>query len=110
MYKKASYRAACAEYGIGHYAEALARFEIMAEDDSVASYKSRCHQRLREQLKGEYIWTDMFEHGRAAIPRLDVADFTHPAIQVAQVENIGGGRGIKATCDIEAGTLLVSFL
>jgi hypothetical protein len=109
MEKKASYRAACAEYGLQRYSDALARLELLEEDIEVKSLKSRCHQRLLEATKGQYDWLRMFQDGQASIPRLDVAEFVHSAIAVSAIPNRGGGRGIVATHHIRTGDLLVSL-
>jgi hypothetical protein len=107
--KKASYRAACAEYGLQRYSDALARLKPLEEDREVKSLKSRCHQRLLEATKGQYDWLRMFKDGQASVPRLDVAEFVHSAIAVSAVPNRGGGRGIVATHHIRTGDLLVSL-
>jgi hypothetical protein len=109
MEKKASYRAACAEYGLQRYSGTLARLELLEEDTEVKSLKSRCHQRLLEATKGQYDWLRMFQDGQASVPRLDVAEFVHSAIAVSAIPNRGGGRGIVATHHIRTGDLLVSL-
>jgi hypothetical protein len=107
--QKASYRAACAEYGLQRYSDALARLKPLEEDREVKSLKSRCHQRLLEAMKGKYDWLRMFNDGQASVPRLDVAGFVHSAIAVSAVPNRGGGRGIVAIHHIKTGDLLVSL-
>jgi len=107
--KKASYRAACAEYGLQRYSDALARLELLEEDTEVKLLKFRCHQRLQEATKGQYDWLRMFQDGQASVPHLDIAEFIHPAIAVSAVPNRGGGRGIVATNHIRTGDLLVSL-
>ena len=106
---KASYRAACAEYGLQHYSDALTRLELLEEDVEVKNLKSRCHQRLLETTKGHYDWLRMFRDGQASVPHLDVAEFVHSAIAVSAFPNRGGGRGMVATQHIRTGDLLVSL-
>ena len=48
----------------------------------------------------------MFHEGQALVPRLDVASYTGP-IQVESLAGRGGGRGVIASRDIQAGDLLV---
>lgn len=90
MEKKASYRAACAEYGLQRYTDALARLELLEEDVEVKSLKSRCHQRFLEATKGQYDWLRMFQDGQGSVPRLDVAEFVNSAITITASPNRGG--------------------
>jgi hypothetical protein len=106
--KKASYRAASAEYGLGRYGDALTRLDLLDEDVDIKSLKSRCRQRAKEATTGEYAWMDMFRAGQHAVPHLDVAEFVDPAVGVAATPARGGGRGIQSMRDIKAGELLVS--
>lgn len=109
MSTKASYRAASAEYGLGRYSHALDRLETLDEDTNIESLKSRCCQRSREAMMGEYLWAEMFRAGQNSVPRLDVAQYTHPALTVVSISARGGGRGIRAARDIATGDLLVRF-
>jgi tetratricopeptide (TPR) repeat protein len=106
--KKAAYRAASAEYGLGRYRDALARLETLDEDIHIKSLKSRCRQRTQEATTGEYAWIDMLRAGQHAVPHLDVAEFVDPAVGVAPMSTRGGGRGIRSMRDIKTGELLVS--
>jgi hypothetical protein len=107
--KKASYRAASAEYGLGRYRDALVRLEILGEDINIKSFKARCRDRSKEAEIGEYAWMDMFHAGQHAVPHLDVAEFASPAVATATILTRGGGRGIRAMRDTKAGELLVSW-
>jgi hypothetical protein len=105
--KKASYRAACAEYGMGCFSEALTRLEMLDQDAGIQSLITRCRKRIAESTRGEYAWLEMFQAVERSEIRLDVAEFVHPAVCVTTFPNRGGGRGIRATRDIKAGELLV---
>jgi hypothetical protein len=106
---KARYRAACAEYGMGYYSEALSRLEALRDkdDDDLKSLVTRCRMRMKETTTGEYVWSEMFTAGQATVPDLDVAEFASPAISVSSFSTRRGGRGIRATRDIKPGELLV---
>jgi tetratricopeptide (TPR) repeat protein len=106
--KKASYRAASAEYGLGRYRNALVRLETLDEGTDIKSLKARCRDRFKEAEMGEYAWMDMFHAGQHAVPHLDIAEFVSPAVATATILTRGGGRGIRSMRDIKAGELLVS--
>lgn len=105
---KACYRAACAQYGMGYYSEALSQLEALRDkdDDDLKSLITRCRQRMKETTAGEYAWSEMFTAGQATVPHLDVAEFVSPAISVTSSTR-RGGRCIRATRDIKPGELLV---
>jgi hypothetical protein len=103
--QKANYRAACAEYGLGQYSEALRRFQSIVHEDA-ANWISRCSSRIEEVSKGRYDWVKMFKDGQAEVPCLDVADFVGP-VRVQSIAGRGGGRGMIATRNIKTGELLV---
>ena len=106
---KASYRAARAEYGLGHYAEARTRFESIRVDlASQTSWISKCDQRIQEARTGKYDWMQMLKAGQVGVPSLDVADYTGPVVISAAMDR-GGGRGVRAAKAIKPGTLLVCF-
>lgn len=80
--RKALYRVATAEYGLGRYIdtlETLDRFDSLQAhgDPAVSSLRSRSRQRL-EEMDGRYVWTEMFEAGQVPVPHLDVADLSVP--------------------------------
>lgn len=102
---KAAYRAARAEYGLSRYHEALGRFQVI-EEDIARDWETKCRCRIGETENGEYRWVDTFHEGQALVPRLDVASYTGP-IQVESLAGRGGGRGVIASRDIQAGDLLV---
>ena len=105
--RKASYRAACAEYGMGCYSEALARLETLDKDADIRSLTTRCRKRIKESTTGEYAWLEMFRAVQRAEIHMDVAEFVHPAVCVATLPTRGGGRCVRAARDIKAGELLV---
>lgn len=107
MTSKALYRAACAQYGLGHYTEALKLFQDVHEDTE--TWKARCQCRLLEAATGDYNWVQMFDDGQKAVPKVDVAEFVGP-IEVFPVPHRGGGRGVRATRNILNGELLVRCL
>jgi len=105
--RKASYRAACAEYGMGCYSEALIRLEALDKDADAQSLITRCRKRIKESTTGEYAWLEMFRAVQRAEIHIDVAEFIHPAVCVATLPTRGGGRCVQAARDIKAGELLV---
>lgn len=64
----------------------------------------RLRRKLREARTGEYDWAKLAglkeEH-------LDVGDYTGPMIEVREVANVGGRRGIFAKKDLKPGDLLL---
>lgn len=106
--RKAQYRAACAEYGLGRYADSLARLEVLENDNETDPLKERCRKRICEVSTTQYAWVDMFKAGQSPIPRLDVAEFVDTGISISAIPGRGGGRGIRATRDFKTGELLVS--
>jgi hypothetical protein len=101
---KASYRAACALYGLGRYAGALKLFQAVHGD--METWKARCQRRLKEAATGDYNWVEMFDEAQKAAPDVDAAEFVGP-VEVFSIPLRGGGRGIRATRDILSGELLV---
>ncbi|KAF8308418.1 hypothetical protein DL93DRAFT_2063996 [Clavulina sp. PMI_390] len=103
--KKAIYRAASAEYGLGRYEVALERFKLLDATDA-ANWTAKCQQRLQEASTGQYDWLSMYQTGQAKIPFVDVAEFVGP-VEITAITGRGGGRGVVATRNIKCGELLV---
>ena len=106
---KAFFRLAKAQYGRGEYAaseENFARWHARhPEDPAAAPWIARCQARRTESLTGEYAFASLFREAAKEI-RLDVADYMGP-IEMKQMTNRGGGRGVVAKRDIRTGELLV---
>ncbi|KZT71484.1 hypothetical protein DAEQUDRAFT_749855 [Daedalea quercina L-15889] len=106
---KALFREAKAEYGRERYQTAKTLFEQWwsshPKDTDVVDWITRCNQRLQECSTGTYDWTQLFKQSQTG-PYLDIAGYTGP-IEVKQMPNRGGGRGVAATRDIQTGDLLL---
>ncbi|KAF8308413.1 hypothetical protein DL93DRAFT_1882857 [Clavulina sp. PMI_390] len=102
---KAVYRAAVAEYGLGLYANARARFETLTENTG-KSWIEKCNRRLAEAVSAEYDWVDLVQSSKKDIPTVDVANYTGP-IKVCPIKGKGGGRGVVATREVRTGEVLV---
>ncbi|CCA68059.1 hypothetical protein PIIN_01926 [Serendipita indica DSM 11827] len=109
---KALYRSAQAHYGLERFAEAKALYERCLSlnpslEEAVAGV-SKCTQRLCEQSLGDFDWASMFDavSRSASLGACEVADYVGP-IKVAPRSSRGGGRGVFATQDIDAGELLM---
>ncbi|KAH9938008.1 uncharacterized protein B0H18DRAFT_866735 [Fomitopsis serialis] len=106
---KASYREARAEYGRGRYQIAMSLFKQLRlsrpKDSDVVGWTSRCEQRLQESRTGNYDWMQLYKWSQTD-SHLDIADYKGP-IEVKQLPNCGGGRGVVATKEIHGGELLV---
>jgi tetratricopeptide (TPR) repeat protein len=107
---KAKYRHAQAEYGLEEYSKARALYsECLDMDPSLKDAETgilNCERRLKEQTSGDYDWCALYKEGKAPAAESQVADFVGK-IKIGQLEHRGGGRGIIATGEIEAGELLV---
>ncbi|KZS91350.1 hypothetical protein SISNIDRAFT_487669 [Sistotremastrum niveocremeum HHB9708] len=104
--QKAAFRAASAEYGLGHYETALSHFLSLESCAERTAYILKCQERLQE-ARGVYSMSGLFEAGQTTQGDIDVADYSSPAIHVGPAPNRRGGRGVFATRDIECGELLV---
>ncbi|TBU47221.1 hypothetical protein BD309DRAFT_517231 [Dichomitus squalens] len=106
---KTIFRLAKAQYGRGEYAEAeknIARWHARhPEDLAAAPWIARCRARRAERHTGQYDWASLFRKAAKDI-RLDVADYMGP-IEVSQMTNRGGGRGVVAKRAIHTGELLL---
>lgn len=71
---KVMYRAARAEYGLGRYGEALARFQLV-EDAVARDWEVSCCHRILEVEEGEYDWTEIFRSSQGPTPSLDEIRF-----------------------------------
>ncbi len=106
---KTMFRLAKAEYGRGEYNVAAEHFtrwqERHPQDTAATPWIQRCQARQTERQTGQYNWVLMFRDAVKEI-RLDVADYVGP-MEVSQMTDRGGGRGVVATKDIQTGELLV---
>jgi tetratricopeptide (TPR) repeat protein len=108
---KALYRSAQAEYRQGHYENAKSLYnkclEISPDLKDVKSGVLNSDCRIKEQSTGNYDWASLFVESRKKSWKADVAEFVGP-VEIATMDNRGGGRGIRATDNIKPGDLLVS--
>ncbi|EGU11575.1 Proteophosphoglycan ppg4 [Rhodotorula toruloides ATCC 204091] len=106
---KATLRLARAFKGMRHLALALEHFakviELDAGSKEGAEGKKRIERKLRETNEGEYDWRELEKQAKTSM-RLDVGDFVGP-VKLVKLEGRGGGRGLVATRDIQAGELLI---
>jgi hypothetical protein len=108
---KAYLRQARALEGLRKLDLALIAFEKVAKLDPSGSGgkdgKRRIETKIRQSKKGDYD-RSAFEKGKVAKEghSFDIGDFTGP-IQVVELAERGGGRGVVATRTIEAGELLL---
>ncbi|RPD66941.1 hypothetical protein L227DRAFT_515885 [Lentinus tigrinus ALCF2SS1-6] len=106
---KAVFRLAKAHYGRGEYAasqQSFVQWKNAHTDDSAAdTWIERCRARQTEQSTGHYDWPSLFRTAKQKI-RLDVADYTG-AVEIRTMAQRGGGRGVVATKDVQAGDLLM---
>lgn len=109
---KGIFRQASALEGMRFYPEAGIRFveylEKRPKDLLAKAGKRRIEQRLKESTTGKYDWPSISLKAstQSYKDQEDVADFVGP-IKVTQMKNIGGGRGIAATRDINCGEILL---
>ncbi|BGP10157.1 hypothetical protein JCM10049v2_006040 [Rhodotorula toruloides] len=106
---KATIRLARAFEGMRHLTLALEQFGKVIKLDTGskegAEGKKRIERKLRERDTGGYDWREL-EKLAETQTRLDVGDFIGP-IKVVEMQGRGGGRGVVATRDIEAGEVLL---
>ncbi|BGP34114.1 hypothetical protein JCM10296v2_005929 [Rhodotorula toruloides] len=106
---KATLRLARAFEGMRHLTLALEHFakviELDAGSKEGAEGKKRIERKMRETNKGEYDWRELEKQAKTNL-RLDVGNFVG-TVKLVKMEGRGGGRGVVATRDIEAGELLI---
>ncbi|KAI0677320.1 hypothetical protein C8Q78DRAFT_960867 [Trametes maxima] len=106
----ARFRLARARYGKGDYRTAESDFvkwrRANPGDNAADPWIDRCHARLQESMTGKYDWGSLFRNAKRKV-RVDAADFFGP-VHTRRMERRGGGRGMVATRDIQAGELLLA--
>ncbi|KZT37527.1 hypothetical protein SISSUDRAFT_841212 [Sistotremastrum suecicum HHB10207 ss-3] len=105
--EKATFRAACAEYGRQQYDKALARFQSLEAGAEKESRIAQCKERLHEAETGKVSMISLLEARESLNRDIDVADWTSAAIRVDSASARGGGRRIIASRDIQCGELLL---
>ncbi|PVG03766.1 hypothetical protein CPB86DRAFT_748218 [Serendipita vermifera] len=107
---KALYRSGQAEYGAGNYDAARTCYqkclELNPELADAAKGIQSCDLREEERTTGVYNWKAILDQTRRKDTKVDVANFIGP-VEIADMSNRGGGRGVIATRDITAGELLI---
>jgi tetratricopeptide (TPR) repeat protein len=105
---KAYYRAGCAAYNLGKWAQAKRFFEGQQkqtpDDKDAKLYLKKIEQRLTEQDSGSYDLMKIRSSLSRARPRVDAATFTRNT-QIK--DSPGRGRGLYATRDIRVGELVM---
>ena len=106
---KATFRLAKAQYSRGEYEAARGNFlrwkKDHPEDNTADSWIDRCGARITERETGQYDLVSLIRTAKQKI-RLDVANYMG-SLEVRQMTERGGGRGVVATADVEVGELLV---
>ncbi|BGO93671.1 hypothetical protein NBRC10512_004464 [Rhodotorula toruloides] len=106
---KATIRLARALEGMRHLTLALEQYKKALDINAAASEAveglERVQRKIRESEEGSYDWRKL-EKIAETETRLDAGDFIGP-IKLVNMEGRGGGRGVVATRDIEAGELLL---
>ncbi|BGP34145.1 hypothetical protein JCM10296v2_005960 [Rhodotorula toruloides] len=106
---KATIRLARAFEGMRHLDHALEQFGKVIELDAGSKEgiegKERIERKLRERDTGVYDWREL-EKLAETQTKLDIGDFIG-SIKVVEMQERGGGRGVVATREIEAGEVLL---
>ncbi|GAA6028983.1 hypothetical protein JCM8097_001537 [Rhodosporidiobolus ruineniae] len=109
MRLKAKVRLARAFEGMRLLSRAKEAYTAVLEVDSSSvegkDGENRVDKMLHEAQTGEYDW-DEFEAAAFGGSKLDIGDFVGP-VEVLQLAGRGGGRGIVATRDVNAGEVLL---
>lgn len=107
---KAYYRAGCAAYHLERFASAASFFENVLEldpkDTEAQSQLRRTKARLDEQASGQYN-LELITKKMRKDPKLRVLDHASFILKVEVKNAREKGRGLFATCDLEAGELVM---
>ncbi|GIZ45350.1 hypothetical protein CKM354_000852300 [Cercospora kikuchii] len=107
---KAYYRAGCAAYHLERFASAASFFENVLEldpkDTEAQSQLRRTKARLDEQASGQYN-LELITKKMRKDPKLRVLDHASFILKVEIKNAREKGRGLFATCDLEAGELVM---
>ncbi|KAI0722769.1 hypothetical protein C8Q76DRAFT_793778 [Earliella scabrosa] len=106
---KATFRLAKAQYSRGEYEAARGNFlrwkKDHREDNTADSWIDHCRARITERETGQYDFVSLIRTAKQKI-RLDVANYMG-SLEVRQMTERGGGRGVVATADVDVGELLM---
>uniref|UniRef100_A0AC34FTA6 SET domain-containing protein n=1 Tax=Panagrolaimus sp. ES5 TaxID=591445 RepID=A0AC34FTA6_9BILA len=106
--EKALYRMGLAAYGMREWENAANHFlELLKEfpnNEEASKQLKLATSRLAEQKFGKFDLKKIYIESKKEKPKIDVADFAGP-IEIVNIP--GKGRGVIASKDIKAGTLLV---
>lgn len=105
---KAHYRAGCAAYNLGNYAEAERSFKaqqkLLPNDKDAQKELKRIDKRVQENLHGSYDLTKIRSGLSQKRPRVDAATF----LGNTQIKDSSGrGRGLFAVRDIAIGDIIM---
>ncbi|CAK1364786.1 unnamed protein product [Cercospora beticola] len=107
---KAYYRAGCAAYQLERFASAASFFENVLEldpkDTEAQSQLRRTKARLDEQASGQYN-LELITKKLRKDPKLRILDHASFTSKVEIKDASEKGRGLFATCDLEAGELVM---
>ncbi|TDL25391.1 hypothetical protein BD410DRAFT_766014 [Rickenella mellea] len=106
FFRSAISRAAKSLYYLGEYSNAIEMASRRPQDQECQKWCIKASDRLREQASGEYDWNSIFQESQTASAQLEIAEFTGP-LQVRDMKNVGGGRGVFVSKDVNAGELLM---
>lgn len=110
--QKALLRVAKALYGLGKYTDAESKLlELQRETPDgkeVVQWLDRIGARILESKDKTYDWCRLFLKAKET-PRVDACDYVG-SVEVAAMEERGGGRGVRANRHIQPGELLVRMI
>jgi len=113
--EKAHYRRSVAFYSLHRWSDAMDSFAGMVrafptsqEVEKAKSGLKSSNARLEEESTGNYDLIALYKQGITnPSSNMDVADFVGP-VEVVVSKGVGGGRGLVASRDVQAGTLLLA--
>ena len=110
--QKALLRVAKALYGLGKYADAESKLlelqGLTPDGKEVVQWLDRVQARILESKDKTYDWCRLFSEAKET-PRVDACDYVG-SVDVAAMEERGGGRGVRANRHIQPGELLVRMI